>query len=70
MHELVSNGERKHKLTDKLDSVMPDPVEELVGDLLPFPLWMVHVAEPGTEPTSDVEHDPEEDTSRSPPSRR
>ncbi|GGN41693.1 hypothetical protein GCM10012285_21160 [Streptomyces kronopolitis] len=56
------NGEGKHKLTDKLDAVIPDPVEELVGDLLPFRLWMAHVAEPGTEPTWGVEHDPEEDT--------
>lgn len=56
------SGEGKRKLTDQLDAVIPDPVEELVGDLLPFRLWMAHVAEPGTEPSWDVEHDPGEGT--------
>ena len=56
-------GEGKDKkLTDQLDAVIPDPLEEVVGDLLPFRLWMAQVADPETEQTWNVDHDLEEGT--------
>jgi len=57
------NGEGKNrKITDALDAVIPDPLEWMMGDLMPFRLWMANVADPGTEPTWEVAHDPEEGT--------
>ncbi|GGU77493.1 hypothetical protein GCM10010211_49270 [Streptomyces albospinus] len=50
------------KLTDELDAFIPDQVEKVIGDLLPFRLWMAQVADPSTKPTWDVVHEPEEGT--------
>ncbi|MFJ5740206.1 hypothetical protein [Streptomyces microflavus] len=49
--------EGQQKITDHLDEIMPDPLEEALGDLLPFRKWMAQICEPGTEPSWTVEHD-------------
>ncbi|MGC4928115.1 hypothetical protein [Streptomyces sp. DT117] len=54
--------EGQQKITDHLDEIMPDPLEEALGGLLPFRLWMAQICEPGAEPSWTVEHDIDQGT--------
>ncbi|MFE7619221.1 hypothetical protein [Streptomyces sp. NPDC057496] len=41
-----------------LGDALPDPAKDVVENLVGFQLWMVDVADEGTEPTWDVDQDP------------
>ncbi|MFE7480060.1 hypothetical protein [Streptomyces sp. NPDC057552] len=52
----------RQKITESMDKLLPDPLEEALGGLLPFRMWMAQICEPGAEPSWTVEHDVDKGT--------